>query len=150
MKAVFITFLIQDLWGCKGFLLKTGFCSVQFPFITGFTLHDMLLLFVMYLGTLWFECHLSPPCEWQILVRKPQSFSSRFPLQHIFSEFSCSHSLPSEYSICRFPICCGNVHYFLQCFVSLFYDVLPEDGSIIESICCLLWEIWPTSLHTYL
>ena len=34
-------------WGCKGFPLKTGFCYVQVPFITGFILHDMLLLFVM-------------------------------------------------------------------------------------------------------
>jgi hypothetical protein len=46
-----ITFLIQDLWGCKGFPLQTGSCSVQVTFNEGFTLHEMLLLFVMHLCT---------------------------------------------------------------------------------------------------
>jgi hypothetical protein len=118
MKFICITFHIQDLWGCKGFPLKTGFCFVQIPFITGFILHDMLLLFVTNLCTLWFKSNSSPLWEWQILVCKPQSFSLWFPVQHIFRDFSCSHSIPPEYCICRFSLCLGNVHYFLQCFVS--------------------------------
>lgn len=41
-------FFTQDPRDCKTFLLKTGFCSVRVPFVTGFTISSFELLLFTY------------------------------------------------------------------------------------------------------